>query len=105
MKERLGQLFRSRTRAQWETAFPMGRACVNPVLSMAESFAHEHHLARGTFGLNPSGGQWPMPAPRFSRTGSAEPRPAPEAGADTVAVLEETGFTRDEIDRLMDVAR
>jgi alpha-methylacyl-CoA racemase len=105
MKERLSQLFRLKTRAQWEEAFPMGRACVNPVLSMAESFEHEHNVGRGTFGPNPSGGHWPMPAPRFSRTGNAEPRPISEAGADTLTVLEETGLTREEIEQLMDVAR
>jgi alpha-methylacyl-CoA racemase len=105
MKERLGQLFRTRPRAYWEASFPSGRACVSPVLSMTESFTNEHNVARGTFGSDPSGGHWPMPAPRFSRTACAEPRPVSEVGADTVAVLEETGFTRTEVDHLTDAGQ
>jgi alpha-methylacyl-CoA racemase len=100
MKERLAQIFRGMPRAHWEAEFPAGRACVNPVLSMTESFANEHNMARGTFGRNPSGSYWPMPAPRFSRTVNDEPRPAPEVGGDTATVLGEVGLAPDEIQRL-----
>lgn len=105
MKARLAGMFRSRTRAQWEEAFPAGRACVSPVLSMTEAVANEHNAARGTFTQNPAGGYWPAPAPRFSRTPCGEPMPVPSTGEDTVAVLTEAGLSRAEIDDLMGVTR
>jgi alpha-methylacyl-CoA racemase len=40
------------------------------------------------------------PAPRFSRTSLDVPRPANRAGADTEAILRETGFSNAQMQRL-----
>jgi alpha-methylacyl-CoA racemase len=43
----------------------------------------------------------PAPAPRFDRTPAGQPRPAPEEGANTQAVLAEAGFSAAEIGELV----
>src|SRR5262249_2926856 len=95
LRERFGQVFRSRTRAEWSRVFEGTAAAVPPVLSMDEAPAHPHNTARGTF-VNVDGIPQPAPAPRFSRTPSTSSRP-PASGADTAAVLSSLGFDDDEL--------
>ena len=74
---RLEEIFATRTRDEWAAVFEGQGACVTPVLSLTEATTHPHNVARGTYdGLQPN------PAPRFSRTPPAPPRPAPIIGAD-----------------------
>ncbi len=73
--------FKSRTRAEWESAFEGLDACVGPVLSMTEAPHHPHNVARGTF-FDRDGHAEPAPAPRFSRTAPGMPK-APELVGDT----------------------
>ncbi|WP_036491535.1 CaiB/BaiF CoA transferase family protein [Nocardioides sp. CF8] len=101
MQRKLSALFAEHNRAEWERRFPSGRACVTPVLSMVEATQSPHNLARSVFAQAPGGGVWPQPAPRFSRTPPASPTQARKAGQDTIEVLLESGFGRDEIDQLM----
>lgn len=79
---RLEALFAERTRDDWAGHFAP-EACVSPVLSFDEAAAHPHNVARGTL----DGGE-PAPAPRFSATPAAKPRPS-IAGEATEAVLAE----------------
>jgi len=66
------------------------------VLSFDEAAAHPHAVARGAF-VMVDGVQQPAPAPRFSRTPAAQPRPAPGIGQHSEEVLREAGFTADEV--------
>jgi alpha-methylacyl-CoA racemase len=86
MKQRLTEIFATRTRDEWAEAFQGQEACVSPVLSMTEAPAHPHNVARRAYldGV-------PAPAPRFLGTPTAEPTVAGPVGADTRAVLEEAG--------------
>ncbi len=53
--------------------------CYAPVLTMSEAYEHPHNKARGTF-VEVGGAMQPAPAPRYSATGTAKPRPAPMPG-------------------------
>jgi alpha-methylacyl-CoA racemase len=70
--------------------------CFAPVLSMVEAPQHPHNVARGAF-AEVGGMVQPMPAPRYSASGPAAPRPAPAAGADTDALLDGLGYPADRI--------
>ncbi|MCW2528401.1 MAG: Alpha-methylacyl-CoA racemase [Pseudonocardiales bacterium] len=66
--------FAGHTRAEWTTVFAGTDACVTPVLSFDEASSGEHLAARGTL-VEIGGVTQPAPAPRFSRTPAATPRP------------------------------
>ncbi len=55
--------------------------------------------ARGTF-VSPGGVVQPAPAPRFDRTPSELPPPAPRVGEHTAELLAQAGFDAEEIDAL-----
>jgi alpha-methylacyl-CoA racemase len=87
MKRRFLEIFRSRTRAQWEEIFAGTDACVSPVLSPVEAAEDSHARSRGSF-ATAGGVLQPAPAPRFSRTPAGLSRLPPMPGADTNAALE-----------------
>ncbi len=76
LSERTGELFRSRTRAEWCELLEGTDACFAPVLTMSEAAAHPHLLARRSF-TEIAGVRQSSPAPRFSRTPSAVQSPPP----------------------------
>ncbi|MHB8263992.1 MAG: CaiB/BaiF CoA transferase family protein [Acidimicrobiales bacterium] len=92
MKERFARIFRTRTRAEWESVFDGTDACVAPVLSPTEAPLHSHNQARSTY-VEIDGQTQPAPAPRFSRTPSTIVRPAPQPGAGGEDALREWGIT------------
>lgn len=98
-RERLAQLFATRTRDEWMARFEGSDACVAPVLSLTEAPAHPHHRARGTF-VHEAALTQPAPAPRFSRTPTHVPGPPSQPGSHTDDVLADAGFGPDEIARL-----
>ena len=81
LKERLTHLFKARTRDEWCALLEGTDVCFAPVLTMAEAPAHPHNVARASF-ADIGGAVQPMPAPRYSRTGTAMPVAASEAGVD-----------------------
>ena len=96
LKARFTEVFKSRTRSEWETVFAGSDACFAPVLSISEVAAHPHNAERGTF-VTRDGVQQPAPAPRFSRSVPVMGGAPREAGADSRAVLAAAGFTEAEI--------
>jgi alpha-methylacyl-CoA racemase len=100
-RQRIAEVFATRTRDEWTAVFEGTDACVTPVLGLTEAPAHPHLAARGTF-TDRAGSLQPAPAPRFSRTPGAV-RGAPRApGQDTRTALEAWGFPADEVDRLLE---
>jgi len=95
-KRRWAELFRTRTRDEWDALLGRSDACFAPVLDWDEAPSHPHLAARGTY-VRVGGVVQPAPAPRFSRTAAGIPRPPVAAGADTDAVLAELGLGPDEI--------
>ena len=67
LKERLTEIFRSRTRDEWCEIMEHTDVCFAPVLTMSEAAAHPHNVERQTF-VEHGGVTQPAPAPRFSRT-------------------------------------
>jgi alpha-methylacyl-CoA racemase len=73
-KDKLAELFRTRTRADWCRLLEASDACFAPVLSMQEAHAHPHNQARDAF-IDVGNYRQPAPAPRFGGTPSPHPRP------------------------------
>lgn len=76
-KQKLEQIFLTRTRDQWCQLLEATDACFAPVLNMQEAIQHPHNVARQTF-VSAHGIIQPAPAPRFERTPSAISTPPPK---------------------------
>jgi len=96
MREAMTQLLLGKTRDEWCALLEGTDACFAPVLTIGEAPTHAHAVARGAF-VDLAGVVQPGPAPRFERSGSRAPQPAPAIGAHTDEVLAEAGFRADEI--------
>jgi alpha-methylacyl-CoA racemase len=85
LRARLAEAFAAKDRDHWAAVFAGTDACVTPVLAFGEVQSEPHITERGTF-YEPDGSHslQPMPAPRFSRSVPATPRPAPEIDAEAV---------------------
>jgi alpha-methylacyl-CoA racemase len=90
MKRRFADIFRTKTRAEWEQVFAGTDACVSPVLSPVEAAENPHARSRGSFS-DAGGVLQPAPAPRFSRTPAALFRAPSMPGADTYEALAQWG--------------
>jgi len=95
-KRRLAEVLRTRSRDDWAAVFDGSDACVSPVLSLDEAPLHTHAVARSAF-IEVGGTVQPAPAPRFSKTPAAVPTAPPQRGADTKDVLQDWGFTAEEL--------
>lgn len=89
-KQRLAEIFRTRTRAQWTELFESVQACTTPVLGLGEAPEHPHNQARRTF-TDHAGVRQPAPAPRFSRT------PGHIHQADLAATLKRWGIDEEQL--------
>jgi alpha-methylacyl-CoA racemase len=88
LRAQLTRSFQAHTRDEWAAVFADTDACVSPVLAFAEAPANAHLSARSTF-IEIEDIVQPAPAPRFSRTPSQRPGPAPKSGENTAEVLAE----------------
>jgi alpha-methylacyl-CoA racemase len=98
LKRELADVFKTKSRAEWEQVFAGTDACVTPVLAVGEMAAHPHNRARGVY-LD-DGILQPAPGPRFSRTPGAIRRPPPLPGQHTDEALADWGFDAGQIERL-----
>lgn len=96
LRERLTEVFRTRTREEWVGVFAGTDACVSPVLSLREAPNDSQVRARATF-VEVDGFLQPAPAPRLSRSPSAVQGGAPHPGQHTVTALIDWGFTPEEV--------
>jgi alpha-methylacyl-CoA racemase len=96
MKQRFAEIFRSRSRREWEGLLAERDVCFAPVLPFAEAAAHPHNVERATY-VEVDGVVQPSPAPRFSRTSAALDRPPAPAGHHTDEILAGAGLSTDEI--------
>ncbi|HMK10670.1 MAG TPA: CaiB/BaiF CoA-transferase family protein, partial [Acidimicrobiales bacterium] len=107
LKQRLRDVFRTKTRDEWCALMEHTDVCFAPVLSIREAAAHPHNVARKTF-VEVGGVSQPAPAPRFSRSTAEVARPPANIGqhsdevladwltlsADEIAKLHESGAVR-----------
>jgi alpha-methylacyl-CoA racemase len=101
LKAKLAALFKTRSRDEWCALLEGSDACFAPVLSMSEAPRHPHNVARGTF-VTSDGLTQPAPAPRFGRTPSVLPLPAPGIGDDTADLLRAIGHEEADITGLVE---
>lgn len=101
LKERLAEVMRTKTSAEWCALMEGTDVCFAPVLTMSEAARHPHNIARSTF-VELDGVVQPAPAPRFSRTAPAVSQPPAHPGQHTREVLRDAGFTDDEVASLID---
>ncbi|MGC4768561.1 CaiB/BaiF CoA transferase family protein [Micromonospora sp. DT44] len=87
LRRRLTERFAERTRDEWTAIFADRDACVAPVLAPGDAYRHPHNAARGTF-VEVAGEVQPAPAPRFDRTPTDPPIPAPDPERDVSPVEE-----------------
>lgn len=95
-RQQFTTLFKTKTRAEWETIFANSDACVAPVLAFSEVKSHTHNVARGVF-VELGGVVQAVPAPRFDRSQTDALQAPRRQGADTVAVLRGLGLSEAEI--------
>jgi alpha-methylacyl-CoA racemase len=96
----LEKLFKTKTRDEWCALLEGTDACFAPVLTMEEAPHHPHNVARGTF-VAVDGVVQPGPAPRFSRTPSAQPTPPQAIGEGTRSALAAWGIPQERIAALL----
>lgn len=97
LKDKLTNLFRTRTRTEWCALMEHTDVCFAPVLSMGEAPDHPHNKARGTF-VQVGEDTQPAPAPRYSQTPNPDPQPGAVPGADGEAILRDLGWDDARID-------
>ncbi len=98
-KKVLREIFRKKTREEWDNLLGNLDVCFAPVLNLDEIMDHPHNKARKVF-LAPEGNIQPAPAPRFSRTPGKIQRPPAKPGENNSEVLERWGFKANEIEKL-----
>jgi alpha-methylacyl-CoA racemase len=102
LKERLSEIFLTKSRDEWCDVMEGTDVCFAPVLTMSEATQHPHNIARGTF-VDVAGIVQPGPSPRFSRTEATIQRPPSYAGQHTFEVLDQwLGLTGDAAAELRD---
>lgn len=101
LTQRVAEIVRSRTQAEWLEIFDGTDACVTPVLSLDEAPTHPHNRARDVF-VDVGGVMEPAPAPRFSRTPPTVPTPPPVPGAHMPEALARWGLDQRAIDLLVE---
>jgi alpha-methylacyl-CoA racemase len=98
-REEIAGAISTRSRDEWAAHFEGSDACVAPVLDLAEAPAHPHNRSRGTF-IEVAGVVQPGPSPDFSDSPAPDPIPPREPGADGEEILEELGYSEQEIGEL-----
>jgi alpha-methylacyl-CoA racemase len=99
LRARFTELFKTKTRAEWDEILRGSDACYAPVLTMSEAANDEHIRARNTI-IEIDGVQQPAPAPRFSRTTPEIRWSAPWPGQQTDSALADWGVAEGDIAKL-----
>ena len=101
MKDRLSQLFATKSSDEWCALMEHTDVCFAPVLTMSQAAEHPHNRERETF-IDFNGVTQPAPAPRFSRTQPLIVLPPARVGEHTREVLADWGFDPIQINSLFE---
>ena len=101
LKQKLGEVLKTKTRDEWDALMAGSDACFAPVLTMLEATAYSANTERSVY-TDVEGMTHPAPAPRFSRTPSQIRHGTQALGADTVSVLEDSGMEASAIQALLE---
>lgn len=104
--EKVAEVFRSKTRAEWKAFNDEHNCCIEPILDVKEALESDLARERGMVVEFDQPGIGPVrqvgnPV-KLSETPAGDPRPAPVAGADTADVLAEAGLSQEEIAALLE---
>lgn len=97
-KDVFAEVFRSRSRDDWEQVFEGRSACFAPVLTLEEASLHPQMTARNAM-IDIAGIRQSAPTPRFSETRPDTPSPPAPTDKDTAATLAAWGFDAGAIER------
>lgn len=92
LKEKLTEVFKTKTREQWCEIMEGTDVCFAPVLDLMEAPQHPHNVARKTY-IDLDGIKQPAPAPRFNRTVTEVQFGSRYAGQDTEEILKDWGIS------------
>jgi alpha-methylacyl-CoA racemase len=95
MKARFAQIFKTRTREEWDAVFSGKDACVSPVLELNELGEYPHNQKRQLM-IPIKGFLQPAPAPRLSRTPGSMDRKGASSASEAVDILEGFGYTENQ---------
>jgi alpha-methylacyl-CoA racemase len=101
LRQRLADVFASKTSDEWCALMEGSDVCFAPVLTLQQAIDHPHNRARNTF-IEVDGVVQPAPAPRFSRTVPQTPQAPRASGVDLEGALGRWGFGVGEIAALRD---
>jgi alpha-methylacyl-CoA racemase len=101
LKERLTELFATKSRDEWCALMEHTDVCFAPVLTMSEAAQHPHNVERETF-IEVGGVTQPAPAPRFSRTENEVVSTPAWPGQHTRDILQSWGIGADRVAELLD---
>ena len=101
LKQKLGEVLKTKTRDEWDALMAGSDACFAPVLTMVEATAYSANTERSVY-TDVEGMTHPAPAPRFSRTPSQIRHGTQALGADTVSVLKDSGMEASAIQALLE---
>ena len=101
LKQKLGEVLKTKTRDEWDALMAGSDACFAPVLTMVEATTYSANTERSVY-TDVEGLTHPTPAPRFSRTPSQIRHGTQALGADTVSVLEDSGMEASAIQALLE---
>lgn len=99
MKDKITEVFKTKTRDEWCAIMENTDICFAPVLSITEAKDHQHNKDRQTI-VEVDGVTQPNIAPRFSRTVSKINGPIPSVGEQNDDILKSFGFSADAIETL-----
>ena len=101
LKQKLGEVLKTKTRDEWDALMAGSDACFAPVLTMVEATTYSANTERSVY-TDVEGMTHPAPAPRFSRTPSQIRHGTQALGADTVSVLRDSGMDGSAIQALLE---
>ena len=101
LKQKLGEVLKTKTRDEWDALMAGSDACFAPVLTMVEATTYSANTERSVY-TDVEGMTHPAPAPRFSRTPSQIRHGTQALGADTVSVLKDSGMEASAIQALLE---
>ena len=101
LKQKLGEVLKTKTRDEWDALMAGSDACFAPVLTMVEATTYSANTERSVY-TDVEGLTHPTPAPRFSRTPSEIRHGTQALGADTVSVLKDSGMEASAIQALLE---